>query len=120
MERRKPQKLAPSQYSRTRFKAGKSESKSSSSVRIELQTNSWLRISLAAKDTSKKFTNLFCHLTVANLREAFHALDGSKATGISGIRHTLSKLNQNFEEPVALIGHGGFCEGATPLSKERE
>lgn len=22
-----------------------------------------------------------------------------------------AKLNHNFEEPVALIGHGGFCEG---------
>jgi hypothetical protein len=23
------------------------------------------------------------------------------------------KLKQYFEEPVALIGHGGFCEGLT-------
>jgi hypothetical protein len=23
------------------------------------------------------------------------------------------KLNQRFEEPVALIGHGGFCEGSS-------
>lgn len=23
-------------------------------------------------------------------------------------------LNQNFEEPVALIGHGGFCEELAP------
>jgi len=30
----------------------------------------------------------------------------------------LSKLKQNFEEPVALIGHGGFCEESTPLGKE--
>lgn len=26
----------------------------------------------------------------------------------------LDRLNQNFEEPVALIGHGGFCEESTP------
>jgi hypothetical protein len=26
-----------------------------------------------------------------------------------------AKLNHNLEEPVALIGHGGFCEGPTPL-----
>jgi hypothetical protein len=29
-------------------------------------------------------------------------------------------MYHNLEEPVALIGHGGFCEGVTPLSKERE
>jgi hypothetical protein len=31
----------------------------------------------------------------------------------------LNKLKQYFEEPVALIGHGGFCEELTPSeSKE--
>lgn len=31
----------------------------------------------------------------------------------------LTKLNQSSEEPVALIGHGGFCEELTP-SEEKE
>ncbi len=30
-----------------------------------------------------------------------------------------TRLNHNLEEPVALIGHGGFCEGPTPTSKEK-
>lgn len=30
-----------------------------------------------------------------------------------------TRLNHNLEEPVALIGHGGFCEGPIPLSIER-
>ncbi len=30
----------------------------------------------------------------------------------------LNKLKQNFEEPVALIGHGGFCEEPTPQYEE--
>lgn len=31
----------------------------------------------------------------------------------------LDKLKQNFEEPVALIGHGGFCEElALPIWEE--
>ena len=30
-----------------------------------------------------------------------------------------TKQKQYFEESVALIGHGGFCEGPNPLSKER-
>lgn len=28
------------------------------------------------------------------------------------------KLNQHFEEPVALIGHGGFCEELALLKRE--
>lgn len=31
----------------------------------------------------------------------------------------VAKPNHNSEEPVALIGHGGFCEGPIPLSEER-
>ncbi len=31
----------------------------------------------------------------------------------------LNKLNQFTEEPVALIGHGGFCEELAP-SREKE
>jgi hypothetical protein len=27
------------------------------------------------------------------------------------------RLNQHFEEPVALIGHGGFCEELAPFRK---
>ena len=30
----------------------------------------------------------------------------------------LTKLNQLTEEPVALIGHGGFCEELTPHEVE--
>ena len=80
MERRKPKNLAHSQSSQSRFKAEKTGTTPHPDFKLEVQTNSWLRISLAAKKSSKKFTNLFCHFTVANLREAFHAIDGSKAT----------------------------------------
>jgi len=41
------------------------------------------------------FNNLFCHLNMENLREAFHALDGSKAVGIDGI--TKEQYGQNLE-----------------------
>ena len=30
----------------------------------------------------------------------------------------IAKLNHNLEEPVALIGHGGFCEELTLLGRE--
>jgi group II intron reverse transcriptase/maturase len=64
-------------------------------LRLELQRNSWLRIGLTAKDTGRVFNNLFCHFSVENLRESFHALDGSKAVGIDGI--TKEQYGQGLE-----------------------
>jgi group II intron reverse transcriptase/maturase len=53
--------------------------------KLELQSNSWLRIGLTAKNTELVFNNLFCHFNMDNLRQGFHAQDGSKAVGIDGI-----------------------------------
>ena len=50
-----------------------------------LELNSWTRIGLKAKDPEIVFNNLFSHINVENLRQAFNALDGSKAVGIDGI-----------------------------------
>ena len=110
MERRKPQNLARGQYSEPRFNAGKTRTTPKVDYKLELQTNSWLRISLAAKDSEIKFTNLFCHFTVENLREAFHALDGSKATGISGItkRDYGKSLDKNLSELVDKLHQGTY------------
>jgi RNA-directed DNA polymerase len=46
------------------------------------QSNSWMRIGKLAKRKQIVFNNLFQHLNVENLREAFAAIDGSKAVGI--------------------------------------
>lgn len=46
------------------------------------QSNSWMRIGKLAKNKSVVFNNLFQHFNAENLREAFAALDGSKAVGI--------------------------------------
>jgi hypothetical protein len=48
-------------------------------------------------------------------QENFRELNGLKAQGI--YRPVSRELKQYSEEPVALIGHGGFCEGATPLER---
>ncbi len=45
-------------------------------------SNSWMRIGKLAKNKSVVFNNLFQHFNVENLREAFTAIDGSKAIGI--------------------------------------
>ena len=46
------------------------------------QSNSWMRIGKLAKNKGLVFNNLFQHFNVENLREAFAAIDGSKAVGI--------------------------------------
>jgi RNA-directed DNA polymerase len=50
-----------------------------------LELNSWARIGLSAKNPEIVFNNLFSHIKVENLRQAFQALDGTKAVGIDGI-----------------------------------
>ncbi len=85
-ERRGPQELNRKHKSRLGLRADKVEMNSKNvDLKLELQSNSWLRIGLAAKDKERVFTNLFCHFNMENLREGFHAQDGSKAVGIDGI-----------------------------------
>ena len=47
--------------------------------------DSWTRIGQRAAKKEERFNNLFCHLSVENLREAFRNLDKSKAAGIDGM-----------------------------------
>ena len=49
------------------------------------QSNSWMRIGKLAKNKELVINNLFQHFNVENLREAYHAIDGSKAVGIDRI-----------------------------------
>lgn len=58
--------------------------------------NSWARISLLAKDSQVVFNNLFSHINEENLRQAFRAIDGSKAVGIDNI--TKKQYAQNLDE----------------------
>ena len=57
--------------------------------------NSWARIGLLAKGREMVFNNLFSHINEENLRQAFRALDGSKATGIDNI--TKKQYEQNLD-----------------------
>ena len=45
-------------------------------------STSWVQIGLLAKRKDAVINNLFRHLSIENLREAFHAIDGLKAVGI--------------------------------------
>lgn len=117
MERREPQNPNPNPYTPAGCKAGKKEKPSDSKFKLELDSNSWLRIGLSAKDLKKQFNNLFCHFTVTNLREAFHALDGSKAKGIYGItkREYSNNLEEYLTDLVTRLHKGTY----RPLPKKR-
>jgi group II intron reverse transcriptase/maturase len=58
----------------------------------------------------KKFFNLFCHFTVANFREAFHALDGTKALGVDGRSKSdyMKNLDGHLEELVNRLHKGTY------------
>lgn len=80
MERRERQNLNREHSSPPSRRTGKA-----GSAARNLELNSWARIGLSAKDPEIVFNNLFSHIKVENLRQAFKALDGTKAVGIDGI-----------------------------------
>lgn len=57
--------------------------------------NRWTRISLKAQDKSFVFENLLTHFHVDSFKEAFKALDGTKARGADGI--SKSEYGKNLE-----------------------
>ena len=95
MERREQQNLSRAHSS----SSSRSTGKAGSTTRT-LELNSWARIGLKAKDTDIVFNNLFSHINMENLRQAFKALDGSKAVGIDGIskEQYAKDLDQNLED----------------------
>ena len=89
MERREPQKLNREHSSQSGHRTRMAEKKG-------YTLNSWARISLLAKDPQKVFNNLFHHINDENLRQAFRALDGSKAVGIDNV--TKKQYADNLDE----------------------
>lgn len=75
-----------------------------------LELNSWARIGLKAKDPEIVFNNLFGHINMENLRQAFKALDGSKAVGIDGIskEQYAKDLDGNLEDLKQRLHKGTY------------
>ena len=84
MERRRVQSLDRSKGFRATQPRG-GQNGLQENFQLESSLNSWLRIGLVAQNKQLVFTNLFDHFKVENLREAFHAIDGSKAIGTDNI-----------------------------------
>jgi len=72
--------------------------------------NRWDRIGLRAKDKGIIFNNLLCHINPESLREAFTAIDGTKAVGIDGISKKAygRNLNKNLEDLSRRIHLGSY------------
>ena len=105
MERRERQNLNRAHSS----PSGRRASKPGSAAR-NLELNSWARIGLSAKNPEIVFNNLFSHINVENLRQAFRALDGTKAAGIDGISKTeyAKDLDSNLEDLVSRLHIGTY------------
>jgi hypothetical protein len=83
MERREKQKLNRKHYStRGRRADNVGTTLDVEDFKLKVQNNSWMRIGQLSKAKDIVFNNLFQHFNVENLREAYHAQDGSKAVGI--------------------------------------
>lgn len=76
----------------------------------ELFPNRWSRIGNKARDKSTVFGNLLSHIKIDSLREAFNALDGSKALGVDGISKSEygRKLEENLRNLEQRIQRGSY------------
>lgn len=70
----------------------------------------WIRISRKAKDKTFVFENLHMHLHVNSFREAFKALDGSKALGVDNVskKEYGRDLEANLEGLAKRVRNGSY------------
>lgn len=71
-------------------------SKQKESGLTDLSQDPWARISLRAQNKNFVFQNLLTHFHVDSFKEAFKALDGTKALGVDGI--SKSEYGKNLKE----------------------
>lgn len=81
-----------------------------SSGQLEMYPDRWLRISFASRNPEMVFNNLFCHFNIDSLREAYNALDGSKALGIDGVSKMIygKNLEANLKGLTLRIRNGSY------------
>jgi len=105
MERRERQNLNRDNVSQPGRRTRKAESQART-----LELNSWARIGLLAKNEEVVFNNLFSHINEENLRQAFRALDGSKAVGIDNIskRDYERNLDENLKSLLSQLHLGTY------------
>lgn len=112
MERREPHKPDRNKRFSYGFQADHERKKAErQALELELQSNSWFRIGQRArKDPKSVFSNLLCHFTKENFRQAFRAIDGSKARGLDGVtkREYAERMEENLESLIERIHKGTY------------
>jgi RNA-directed DNA polymerase len=103
MERREQQNLNRDSHSQSGHRTRKAES-------MGYSLNGWTRISLLTKNKEIIFNNLFSHINEENLRQAFRAIDGSKATGVDNIgkKDYEKNLDRNLRDLLTRIHTGTY------------
>ena len=83
---------------------------SHSGAQLDRFPDCWTRIGHRAKDKTSVFNNLHTHINVETLREAFKALDGTKALGVDRIsKEEYGKdLEANLEELAIRVQSGSY------------
>lgn len=78
--------------------------------KLTSQSNSWERIGKLAKQKDMIFNNVFQHFNVENLRQAYAAIDGSKAVGIDRITKDQygKDLDNNLQELLRRLHVGSY------------
>ena len=79
-------------------------------LKLRPPVDSWTRIGQRASKKEERFNNLFCHLSVENLREAFRNLEKSKAAGIDGMTKNkyAEGLEQNLQSLMQRLHKGTY------------
>jgi len=77
---------------------------------LDFLPDRWARINKKAKDKTFVFNNLHMHLHVDSFKEAFKALDGSKALGVDKVskKEYGKNLKENLEDLTKRIRNGSY------------
>lgn len=80
------------------------------SGQLDFAPSRWLKISCAAEKQTNVFNNLLTHIKVDTLKEAYLAIDGSKAVGLDGINKKLygKQLDENLQDLEDRIHNGSY------------
>lgn len=72
------------------------KTKTSQEFKLSSPSNSWMQIRELSQRKAAVINNLFRHMSTENLRQAYHAIDGSKAVGIDKV--TKDQYGVNLED----------------------
>lgn len=100
MERRGQQELNLTTGTQPTHSGRRAEHKGAHTLKACVQSR-WVRISLKAQDRETVFSNLHTHINVETLKEAYQAIDGTKALGVDGI--SKADYGRRLEENLAAL-----------------